>query len=160
MKTLLPLSLLLIVNYKQARNLLDEGQFGNALIFSPFNYKKGYVEGIEFTGDYQDGAFSSYANLAISRAMGKQIASGEFNFDSTTEIPFIADHWVHLDHDQTYTGSAGAAYTWNTVKYSADVIYGSGLRSGDNNTDHLPFYTQVNCTLFRLEIINEAVSNC
>ena len=133
--------------YKQAHDLLDEGQFGNALIFSPFNYKKGYVEGIEFTGDYQNGAFSSYANLAISRAMGKQVASGEFNFDPATELPFIANHWVHLDHDQTYTGSAGAAYTWNTIKYSADLIYGSGLRSGDFNTDHLPFYTQVNAAV-------------
>lgn len=129
--------------YKQAHNLLDEGQFGSALIFSPFNYQKGYVEGIEFSGDYQNGPFAAYANLALSRAMGKDVASGEFNF-GPDEIDFIANHWVHLDHDQTYTGSAGVAYTYQTVKYSTDLIYGSGLRSGDNNTDHLPFYTQFN----------------
>ena len=27
--------------YKIARNLIDEGQFGSALIFSPFNYAEG-----------------------------------------------------------------------------------------------------------------------
>ena len=35
-------------------------------------------------------------------------------------------------------------YTFHEVKYSADLVYGSGLRSGDENTSHLPFYTQVN----------------
>jgi len=129
--------------YKQARNLLDEGQFGSALIFAPFNYEKGYAEGIEFTGDYQSGAFSSYANLALSRAMGKNVTSGQYNFGQD-ELDYIATHYVHLDHDQTYTGSAGAAYTYQTVKYSTDVIYGSGLRSGFANTTHLAFYDQVN----------------
>jgi len=33
------------------------------------------------------------------------------------------------------------------VKYSADLLYGSGLRSGDDNTSHLPFYTQVNTSI-------------
>jgi len=129
--------------YKEARNLLDEGQFGSALIFAPFNYQKGYAEGLEFTGDYQDGLFSGYANFAISRAEGTGITSGQYNFGQD-ELDYIANHYVHLDHDQTYTGSAGAAYTYNDVKYSTDLIYGSGLRSGFANTDHLPFYTQVN----------------
>jgi len=132
--------------YKQARDLLDEGQFGSALIFAPFNYSKGYAKGVEFTGDYQDGPFSSYANLAISRAMGKGVASGQYNFDQD-ELDYIATHYVHLDHDQTYTGSAGAAYTWQNIKYSADLIYGSGLRSGFANTDHLAFYEQVNAAV-------------
>ena len=129
--------------YKTALHLLDEGQFGSALIFSPFNYEKGYAEGIEFTGDYHNGAFSSYANLALARAMGKVVESGEFNF-APDEIAFINEHYVHLDHDQTYSGSAGAAYTFYDIKYNTDVLYGSGLRSGDNNTSHLPFYAQVN----------------
>jgi outer membrane receptor protein involved in Fe transport len=33
---------------------------------------------------------------------------------------------------------------WNGTRFSTDMIYGSGLRSGFANTDHLPFYTQVN----------------
>jgi outer membrane receptor protein involved in Fe transport len=59
-------------------------------------------------------------------------------------LNYIASNYVHLDHDQTFTGSAGAAYSFHEVKYSSDLIFGSGLRSGFANTDHLPFYTQVN----------------
>jgi outer membrane receptor for ferrienterochelin and colicin len=129
--------------YKQARDLLDEGQFGQALIIAPFNYEKGWVKGIEFTGDYKKDAFSAYANLAISQAEGKNVVSGQYNFGQD-ELDYIANHSVHLDHDQTYTGSAGMAYSLHNIKYSADLLYGSGLRSGFANTDHLPFYTQVN----------------
>ena len=42
------------------------------------------------------------------------------------------------------TGSAGASYLWNGTRFSASMIYGSGLRSGFANTDHVPSYTQVN----------------
>jgi outer membrane receptor protein involved in Fe transport len=131
---------------KEARNLLDEGQFGSALIFAPFNYTKGYVRGIEFTGDYQNGAFSGYANLALSHAMGEGVASGQFNFEQD-ELNYIATHYVHLDHDQAYTGSVGTAYVFQEIKYSADLIYGSGLRDGFANTGHLPFYTQANASM-------------
>jgi len=129
--------------YKQAHNLLDEGQFGPALIFAPFNYQEGKVHGIEFTGDYTQGAFTGYVNLALANAEGKSVASGQYNFGQD-ELDYIASHWVHLDHDQKISGSAGAAYTFDDIKYSGDLLYGSGLRSGFANTSHLPFYTQVN----------------
>jgi len=62
---------------------------------------------------------------------------------------YIASHYIHLDHDQTYTASAGAAYTFPATKtrLSSDLIYGSGLRSGFANIDHVPSYTQVNLGL-------------
>ena len=129
--------------YKKARDLLDEGQFGQALIFSPFNYNKGFAEGIELTADYNSGPFTAYANAALARAEGKGIASGQFNFDPV-ELAYIDSHFVHLDHDQLLSGSAGAAYKFHEVKYSLDILYGSGLRKDFANTGHLPFYTQVN----------------
>ena len=124
-------------------NLLDEGQFGQALIFAPFNYDKGEVKGIEFTADYKKDAFSAYANLALSHARGKGVASGQFNFGQD-ELDYIASHSVHLDHDQLISGSAGAAYNLKGTTYFADMLYGSGPRDGFANTGHLPFYTQVN----------------
>jgi hypothetical protein len=33
---------------------------------------------------------------------------------------------------------------WNDTRFSGSMIYGSGLRSGFANTDHLPAYNQVN----------------
>ena len=127
--------------YKDARNLLDEGQFGPALIFSPFNYARGRVWGMELTSTYTDGDFSTYYNLAYSRALGNQVVSGQFNF-SPDELAYIQDHFVHLDHDQTWTSSGGVSYDWLGTRYSLDGIFGSGLRAGFANTGSLPSYTQ------------------
>ena len=104
------------------------------------------MRGLELTANYRHAAFSSYANLAFSRAEGKDIVTGQFNFDPD-EINYIASHWVHLDHDQLVTASAGASYRFATkTTLSADALFGSGLRNGFANTGHLPSYTQVNAS--------------
>ena len=132
---------------REVRNLQDEGQFGNALIYSAFNYAKGRVRGVELTANYKREAFNAYGNLAFSKAEGKQIVTGQFNFDPD-EIDYIATHWVHLDHDQKVTASAGMSYRFATqTTVGADALFGSGLRSGFANSEHLPSYTQVNASL-------------
>jgi outer membrane receptor protein involved in Fe transport len=132
---------------REVANLQDEGQFGNALIYSAFNYAKGRVRGLELTANYRRGAFTAYGNVAFSRAQGKQIVTGQFNFDPD-EIDYIAHHWVHLDHDQAVTASAGVSYRFATqTTLGADALFGSGLRSGSANSAHLPSYTQVNASL-------------
>ena len=128
--------------YKQAKNQLDDGLFGQTLILSAFNYDKGRVYGTEFTASYNNGGFSSYANLAWSVAQGEGVGSAQFLFDSSGSDPanppaalnYIQNHWIYLDHDQTVTGSFGAAYKWNegvnhSTRVYADAIYGSGLRT-------------------------------
>ncbi len=132
--------------YKKARNLVDEGQFGAPIILTPFNYREGYAKGVEFSANYAAGPLSAYANLAISEAKGKDIVSSQFNFDPA-DLAYIRDHFIYLDHDQTYTGSAGFAYRFGEgSRVSADLIHGSGLRrDGDvPNGDKVAAYTQVN----------------
>ncbi len=128
---------------KFASRQLDEGQFGTALIFSPFNYRKGHIEGIEGSLDYQGAILSAYANAALSRATGRDIISGEFQF-SPDELAYISAHDVHLDHDQTFTASAGLSGKVDRALVYAEVLYGSGLRSGFANTAHLPAYHPLN----------------
>ncbi|WP_341316694.1 TonB-dependent receptor [Paraburkholderia sp. IMGN_8] len=129
--------------YKKSSNLLDEGQFGTALIFTPFNYQYGRVYGVEFTANYKQDNLSAYVNVAFSRAQGKNIASAQFNF-SADKLAFISSQYVFLDHDQRVTASFGGAYALGTTTFTFDGIVGSGLRSGFANTDRLPVYTQVN----------------
>ena len=129
--------------YKKSTNLLDEGQFGSALIFTPFNYQYGKTYGVEFTANYRQNNISAYLNLAYSRAQGKQISSAQFNFDPD-ELAFINSHWVFLDHDQRVTASVGGAYDLGKTTFTFDGLVGSGLRSGFANTDRLPVYAQVN----------------
>jgi outer membrane receptor protein involved in Fe transport len=129
--------------YKISRNLIDEGQFGSALIFSPFNYTKGNQYGVEVTANYTQGGVNAYANFGFERGTGTQINSGQFLF-GPDKLAFIRNHWVFLDHDQRYTLSAGASYTYKNTTVYADMLYGSGLRSGFANTDELPGYYPVN----------------
>ena len=137
--------------YKQATDLIDEGQFGAPIILTPFNYKYGQVYGVEFTGTYTTHAFSAYGNLAFQRAIGKDIVSSQFNF-SADDLAYITDHYIHLDHEQQMTASGGVSYLWQGTRFSADMLIGSGLRanlvlpdgSSVPNGAHLPYYRQIN----------------
>ncbi|HEU0157585.1 MAG TPA: TonB-dependent receptor [Stellaceae bacterium] len=138
--------------YKIASQLLDEGQFGAPILLTPFNYQKGLVKGIESTISYDIGGWSFYGNFAASRAVGKTIASAQFNFQPD-ELSYIANHYIYLDHDQRYTGSAGVKYRLPRTKtlFSADLTAGSGLRAtppgGIPNSVSLHNYEQVNLSI-------------
>ena len=132
--------------YRVVKNLQDEGQFGSALIYSAFNYAEGRVRGIELTTFYKQSGWAAYANLARSQAMGREVITGQYNF-SPDELSYIAHNWIHLDHDQKLAGSAGLSYRWHTLTTACDLLYGSGLRSGFANTDHLPAYTEFNLSV-------------
>ena len=137
--------------YKQAIHLIDEGQFGAPIILTPFNYQHGQVYGVEFTGSYTSGHFQAYGNVALQRAIGKHFESSQFNF-SPSQLAYVADHYIHLDHEQQVTMSGGAAYQWHGTRVSGDILVGSGLRASlvlaDGSTipngAHLPYYRQVN----------------
>jgi outer membrane receptor protein involved in Fe transport len=129
--------------YKLARDLLDDGQFGAALVLDGFNYAKARNEGIELKANYAEGNFKAYGNIAFANQQATDLVSNQFLFDPV-RLAFIADHYIYTDHNQTITASAGLTYLWQGTRFSADMIYGSGLRSGFANTDHVPAYRQVN----------------
>jgi outer membrane receptor protein involved in Fe transport len=132
--------------YKIARDLLDDGQFGAAYVLNGFNYERGQNVGVELKANYTNGNFRAYGNVAWAKQIATNIVSNQFLFGQD-EIDFIASHYIYTDHAQVLTGSAGASYLWNGTRFSASMIYGSGLRSGFANTEHLPSYTQVNVGL-------------
>ena len=137
--------------YKLARNLIDEGQFGAPIILEAFNYRKAKDGGVELSASYDTGPFSFYGNLAYSRAVGKDIVSAQYNFQPD-ELAYIAQHFIHLDHDQRWTGSGGAAAalfagTDHPGRISADLQVGSGLRTTAGpvpNGEALPGYYVIN----------------
>ncbi len=129
--------------YKIARDLIDEGQFGTALIYTAFNYERGRGYGLELTANYKHANVSAYANIAWSRAQGKNIESAQFNFGSD-ELTYAANNWIYLDHDQRVTASFGGAYSLGQTTLTLDGLVGSGLRSGFSNTDKQPWYWQLN----------------
>ena len=139
--------------YKIARDLLDNGTFGQALVLSAFNYAQGISEGIEFSAKYHSGNFQAYGNLAVGQEKATNVVSNQYLFDNAapladlgglTELQYIDLHWIYTDHNQFVTGSAGVSYLWYGTRYSADMIYGSGLRTGDANTGSELPYAQFN----------------
>ena len=129
--------------YKNARNLLDDGQFGAAYVLTAFNYDKARNVGVEFKANYVNGNFRAYGNVAIARQLGTNVSSNQFLFGAD-ELAYIAGNYVYTDHSQLVSGSAGASWLWNGTRFSADMIFGSGLRSGFANTSSLPWYDQYN----------------
>ena len=130
--------------YKDVRDLLDFGQFGNALIFTPFNYRRGKIYGVEFSASWRTERWLAYANLAISRSAAMQIRSAQFTFDAE-ELAYIQRKYIRTDHDQLYTGSAGAIWRgWEGGRLSTTMLYGNGLRSGFANTQKLAPYASFN----------------
>lgn len=141
---------------KISRNLLDEGQFGSALLFTPFNYREGQVSGIEGTASYSDKTTTAYLNIALSRAVGKGINSSQFTFTDQTAFAYTQNHWIHLDHDQLVTGSAGIVQALDKLtKVSVDGIIGSGLHAGFANQSHMPWYSQVNMGITRHVLVDD-----
>ena len=134
--------------YKIIKDLIDEGQFGQALIFTPFNYNQGKIYGVELTGNYRSGNFASYVNFARTVSLAKEVVSAQFNFPQD-ELNYIANNWIHTDHDQKNTASAGISYLWFGTLYTADATYGSGLRSGFANDSHVPANFQLNLGAMR-----------
>ncbi len=131
--------------YKLARDLLDDGQFGAALVLDGFNYAKAYNEGIEIKANYTAGNFKAYGNIAIAQQKGTDIVSNQYLIDFS-DLAYIANNYIFTDHSQTVTASAGLTYLWQGTTFSADLIYGSGLRTDGDvpNGAHVPAYTQVN----------------
>ena len=132
--------------YKHAVQQIDEGQFGTAIIESPFNYRYGDVYGVEGTATYVKGGFEAYANAAYSVAKGRKIESSQFLFDPD-EFAYIQNHKVFLDHDQTVTISAGTSYDFTSPRArgcTPTFLFGSGLRDGFANTGRLPIYYTLN----------------
>jgi outer membrane receptor protein involved in Fe transport len=155
------LSLGLDTYYKQSRNLIDEGQFGAPIILTPFNYRYGKQYGAELTANYTYEHITAYLNLSGQSAKGKDIDTAQFNF-APADLEYIANNYIHLDHEQQKTASGGVSYRWKATRLSADFLFGSGLRAdlelppgvttqyggtGIPNGMHLPYYTQVNMGL-------------
>ncbi len=135
--------------YKRAKDLLDDGQFGAAYILTAFNYEKGEVWGVEWKAKFTQGPFTAYGNFSWGREVANTVVSNQTLF-GPDELNYIAHQWINTDHSQLLTANAGLTYLFSDgTRASLNMIYGSGLRQGFANTDHVPAYTTFNFGLKR-----------
>ncbi|MGB7045587.1 MAG: TonB-dependent receptor, partial [Methylocella sp.] len=135
--------------YKIATDLIDDGQFGQAVVLTQFNYANGYSEGAEIKAKYQNDGFTAYANFSTNRTKAKDVVSNQYLFDDPVEFAYIANNYHFTDDCQLFTASAGASYKWDNTLVSLDGIYGSGLRQGFANLEQQQPYTQFNFAVSR-----------
>jgi outer membrane receptor protein involved in Fe transport len=123
--------------YKIARDMIDDGQFGAAVVLTQFNYARGYSEGGEFKLKYNNGNFNAYANFSYSIMRAIDVESNQYLIDGP-DYQYLLTHWHYTDDMQRMTGSAGVSYRWYDTTLTADMIYGSGLRTGDIEDNNVP----------------------
>ncbi len=135
--------------YRKVKRIQDEGQFGAALVYSSFNYADGRIHGVEFTANYQNGPVSAYFNLTQGSAKGRKVITSQYNF-APEDLAYIANNYIHLDHDQKRESSGGISYQLSDLtRVGANYLYGSGLRKDGlvPNGAHVPSYLQLNLSV-------------
>jgi outer membrane receptor protein involved in Fe transport len=129
--------------YKIATDLTDDGQFGQAVVLTQFNWARGYSEGAEAKVKYQNGNFSAYANFAFNITRATDPVSNQYVLDADV-YAFLLTHYHYTDDFQMLTGSAGASYRWNQTLFSINMRYGSGLPTGFANSSFNEPYVTAN----------------
>jgi outer membrane receptor protein involved in Fe transport len=132
---------------KLAKNLLDDGQFGSAVILNNFNYSSGTVYGAELSSTYKKGPFFVYGNYSYVQTWVRDFDSVENEFPDN-ELAYLTTNHMQLDHQGRFTGSGGVSYDLlKNLRVHADFLYGSGLRAGFANFEELSPYCPVNVGL-------------
>jgi outer membrane receptor protein involved in Fe transport len=153
--------------YKVARDMIDDGQFGQAVVLTQFNWNRGFSEGVEFKAKYQNGNFKAYANFSWGIMKAIDAVSNQYLL-AADEYNYLLNHYHYTDDMQRMSGSAGASYRWYDTLFTTSMTYGSGLRSGFANIDHTTPYAIVNVgithdvrwapdakpTTFRFDVVN------
>ncbi len=129
--------------YKIATDLIDDGQFGQAVVLTQFNWAHGYSEGAEAKVKYQSGNFNAYANFAFNITRATDPTSNQYLLDAD-EYAFLLTHYHYTDDFQMLTGSAGASYRWDRTLFSIGMRYGSGLPTGFANSSFNEPYVTAN----------------
>jgi hypothetical protein len=93
-----------------------------------------------------------FGNFSWVVTRGKDIDSDQYLIngsvsptDSEPALTYIQTHAIPLDHQGEFTASGGVSYdlTRDDLLY-ADVLFGSGLRSGNVNQFQEPDYAPIN----------------
>lgn len=127
---------------REATDLLDDAQLLNTSLSQPFNYARGYERGIELAvhGPLSD-HIDHYLNYAYASGKGQGLSGGLFAFQNGTNS--TADYRT-LDHTQLNTANAGLTWHHDSEWKSLELLYGSGLPTGPNNSSFLPEHLTLN----------------
>lgn len=126
---------------RRADDQLDDVVVGSTNLVSPYNFSDGRAGGIEAGAILVLGRrFQAFANGTLQKAEGRIIESARYLF-SPDDVAKTG--WQFLDHDQRWTAHVGATAREGGLRLSGLLEYGSGLRTGPSNNQHVPDHTRV-----------------
>ncbi len=124
---------------------LDDVGVGSTNLVSPYNFRDGRAGGLEAAVvTVLGGSFNAFANAAVERAEGRGIETARYLF---TPDQLANTGWQTLDHAQTWTVNGGATVKDGGTQLSGTMGYGSGLRTGANNTLHVPSHWRADVSM-------------
>jgi outer membrane receptor for ferrienterochelin and colicins len=124
-----------------AHDQLDDVGVGSTNLVSAYNFREGRAGGIEAGAILVLGRwFHAFANATLQKAQGRGIESATYLFGPED---LANNGWQYLDHDQRWTANVGAALRESGWRLSSLLEYGSGLRTGANNDQHVPGHVRV-----------------
>ena len=139
------LALKLTVWGKLSTDQLDDIGIGNTNLLSPYNFRDGRAGGIEAGATAVVRRWlSAFGNVSFGTAQGRGIASAKYLF-SPEDV--ANNSWQLLDHTQIWTANGGISVHDGPTQVSLLANYGSGLRTGPRNNQHVPDHVRVDVTL-------------
>ena len=136
--------------FKLGHNQLDLAQFASIGGYRAADLSPEPRMGIGFQPRHSNAMACRHTSTSRTRCCRRSTSSaGAFLADDADEISYIANHWVTLDDNQMFTGSAGASYKWWGFLLTGDAIWGSGYRRGFANSGELPPILQFNAGIVR-----------
>ena len=129
---------------RRRADLLDDGQFGAALSSPASTTIKGENKGVELSANYINGNFSAYGNVAVGAPDGQEHRLEPISVRRRTNSP-TSPATTSTPTTPRWSPARPARPIFGRAHGSARaMIYGSGLRCGFANTDHVPPIRQVN----------------
>jgi outer membrane receptor for ferrienterochelin and colicins len=130
-----------------SQDLLDRTIVGSTNLYESYNFTRGRAAGVEASivialRRYVDG----FANAGWQLGQGQGTASAAYLF---TPQQLAYTGWVTLDHVQSWTANVSFDLhdEGRTTHLSGLFNYGSGMRTGDNDTLSVPGHSTLDLTL-------------
>jgi outer membrane cobalamin receptor len=130
-----------------ADNPIDRQIVGNTNLYVSYNYARGRAAGAEAAAVGTINRFvDGFANFMTQMGQGQGVASEKYLF-TPAELAFTG--WSTLDHVQLWTVNTGFDLhdANKTTHLSGLFNYGSGTRTGYNDTEHVPSHSTLDLTL-------------
>lgn len=126
-------------------NQLDDVAIGSTNLIANYNFQLGRAVGAEGKVELSlSHGLSAFGNVSWEIAQGQGISSAKYLF---SQDQLDSKEWQTLDHVQTWTANLGATLQQGPAVLTALVAYGSGLRTGSDNSQTVPQHVRCDLTL-------------